>query len=163
MKKNKADDKLLEAIYESDVELFKVALKEGANVSGVVSEEQEEEFDFIEGESYLSAALYCALTNLINKQHDKKGFNKEAYEKEYADAFEIFNALKALKPDESEAEIDSSEKIESLIEQREMDLADDPYCYGYADFEEEMSEEEWADEDPIVKYLESLKFDETRK
>lgn len=47
MPNNKAEDKLLEAIYESDVELFKAALQEGANISGVVSEEQAEEFDFL--------------------------------------------------------------------------------------------------------------------
>lgn len=36
MPNNKAEDKL-----------FKAALQEGANISGVVSEEQAEEFDFL--------------------------------------------------------------------------------------------------------------------
>ena len=153
---NKADDKLLEAIYESDVELFKEALKEGANINGVVSEEQDEEFDFQEGESYLSTALDIALSPLAYIPYDKKGNDKQKYESNHAKAFEILNALKALNPDESKADFKAKDRLESILETRDMELYDDPAVYGYADFEEEMSEEEWISEDPIKEYLESF-------
>lgn len=156
MPNNKADNKLLEAIYESDVELFKAALKEGANISGVVSEEQEEEFDFQEGESYLSTALDIALSPLIEMPYDKEGFNKQKYESNHVKAFEILNTLKALNPDESKADFKAKDRLDSIIETRDMELYDDPAVYGYADFEDEMSENEWLDSDPIKEYLESL-------
>ncbi len=39
-----------------------------------------------------------------------------------------------------------------------MELYDDPAAYGYADFEDKMSEDEWLACDPVKEYLESFEF-----
>lgn len=71
-------------------------------------------------------------------------------------SFEILNTLKALNPDESKADFTAKDRLESILETRDMELYDDPAAYGYADFEDEMSENEWLDSDPIKEYLESV-------
>ncbi|MBZ7964979.1 hypothetical protein [Campylobacter sp. 2457A] len=156
------DYDLLIAIEESNVRKFKIALKKGANINGIVSEEYEEYGDFESsyGFTFLAVAAETALREIINVQHNKKGFNKEEYEKQYSDAFEIFNTLKALKPNESQEDCISAKIcIEGIAETREMELYDDPYCYGYDEFDEEMGEDEWISEDPVVEYLKSFKFE----
>ncbi|MFY4727290.1 hypothetical protein [Campylobacter jejuni] len=156
------DYDLLIAIEESNVRKFKIALKKGANISGIVSEEYKKYGDFESsyGFTFLAVAAETALREIINVQHNKKGFNKEEYEKQYSDAFEIFNTLKSLKPNENQEDcISAKTYIEDLTETREMELHDDPYCYGYDEFDEEMGEDEWISEDPVVEYLKSFKFE----
>ncbi|ECL3645986.1 hypothetical protein [Campylobacter jejuni] len=155
------DYDLLIAIEESDVRKFQIALEKGANINGIVSEEYKKYGDFESscGFTFLAVAAQKALYETINAHHDKKGFNKEEYEKEYSDAFEIFNTLKALKPNENQEGCTSAKIcIEGIAETREMELYDDPYCYGYDEFDEEMSEDEWISEDPAIEYLKSFKF-----
>ncbi len=71
----------------------------------------------------------------IHLQSKRVKFNKEKYEKKYAKAFEILNTLKSLNPDESSIECSAADRLDSIIETRDMELYDDPAIYGYADFE----------------------------
>ena len=50
----------------------------------------------------------------------------------------------------------SLNRLESILETRDMGLYDDHAVYDYADFEEEMSENEWLANDHVKKYLESV-------
>ena len=144
-KQSSANEKLLKAILRSNVDNFHKAIKAGANINEPI--EVIEDYDHCEeyeGCSFLAVALDKALYHLTYFNHGKRGkFNKEKYEKKYAKAFEILNTLKSINPDESGIECSAADRLDSIIETREMELYDDPAAYGYADFEDKMSKDEW--------------------
>ena len=157
-KQSSANEKLLKAILRSNVDNFHKAIKAGANINEPIEViEDYDDCEEYEGCSFLAVALDKALYHLTYFNHGKRGkFNKEKYEKKYAKAFEILNTLKSLNPDESGIECSASDRLDSIIETRDMELYDDPAAYGYADFEDKMSEDEWLACDPVKEYLESL-------
>ncbi|TLD88505.1 BspA family leucine-rich repeat surface protein [Helicobacter sp. MIT 03-1614] len=157
-KQSSANEKLLKAILRSNVDNFHKAIKAGANINEPIEViEDYDDCEEYEGCSFLAVALDKALYHLTYFNHGKKGkFNKEKYEKKYAKAFEILNTLKSLNPDESGIECSAADRLNSIIETRDMELYDDPAAYGYADFEDKMSEDEWLACDPVKEYLESL-------
>ena len=157
-KQSSANEKLLKAILRSNVDNFHKAIKAGANINEPIEViEDYDDCEEYEGCSFLAVALDKALYHLTYFNHGKRGkFNKEKYEKKYAKAFEILNTLKSLNPDESGIECSAADRLDSIIETRNMELYDDPAVYGYADFEDKMSEDEWLACDPVKEYLESL-------
>ncbi len=159
-KQSSANEKLLKAILRSNVDNFHKAIKVGANINEPIEVIQDyNDCEEYEGCSFLAVALDKALYHLTYFNHGKRGkFNKEKYEKKYAKAFEILNTLKSLNPDESGIECSAADRLNSIIETRDMELYDDPAAYGYADFEDKMSEDEWLACDPVKEYLESFEF-----
>ena len=159
-KQSSANEKLLKAILRSNVDNFHKAIKAGANINEPIEViEDYDDCEEYEGCSFLAVALDKALYHLTYFNHGKRGkFNKEKYEKKYAKAFEILNTLKSLNPDESGIECSASDRLDSIIETRDMELYDDPAAYGYADFEDKMSKDEWLACDPVKEYLESFEF-----
>ena len=159
-KQSSANEKLLKAILRSNVDNFHKAIKAGANINEPIEViEDYDDCEEYEGCSFLAVALDKALYHLTYFNHGKRGkFNKEKYEKKYAKAFEILNTLKSLNPDESGIECSAADRLDSIIETRDMELYDDPAVYGYADFEDKMSEDEWLACDPVKEYLESFEF-----
>ncbi len=153
-KGSSTNERLLKAILRSNVQSFHKAIKAGANINEPA--EAIDDYEEYEGQSFLSIALDIALSPLIEMPYDKKGFDKQKYESNHVKAFEILNTLKALNPDESKADFKAKDRLDSIIETREMELYDDPAAYGYADFEDKMSEDEWLACDPVKEYLESL-------
>ncbi len=159
-KQSSANEKLLKAILRSNVDNFHKAIKAGANINEPIEViEDYDDCEEYEGCSFLAVALDKALYHLTYFNHGKRGkFNKEKYEKKYAKAFEILNTLKSINPDESGIECSAADRLDSIIETREMELYDDPAAYGYADFEDKMSKDEWLACDPVKEYLESFEF-----
>ena len=159
-KQSSANEKLLKAILRSNVDNFHKAIKAGANINEPIEViEDYDDCEEYEGCSFLAVALDKALYHLTYFNHGKRGkFNKEKYEKQYSKAFEILNRLKYINPDESGIECSAADRLDSIIETREMELYDDPAAYGYADFEDKMSKDEWLACDPVKEYLESFEF-----
>ncbi len=159
-KQSSANEKLLKAILRSNVDNFHKAIKAGANINEPIEViEDYDDCEEYEGCSFLAVALDKALYHLTYFNHGKRGkFNKEKYEKKYAKAFDILNTLKSINPDESGIECSAADRLDSIIETREMELYDDPAAYGYADFEDKMSKDEWLACDPVKEYLESFEF-----
>ncbi len=159
-KQSSANEKLLKAILRSNVDNFHKAIKAGANINEPIEViEDYDDCEEYEGCSFLAVALDKALYHLTYFNHGKRvKFNKEKYEKKYAKAFEILNTLKSLNPDESSIECSAADRLDSIIETRDMELYDDPAIYGYADFEDKMTEDEWLACDPVKEYLESFEF-----
>ncbi len=149
-KQSSANEKLLKAILRSNVDNFHKAIKAGANINEPIEViEDYDDCEEYEGCSFLAVALDKALYHLTYFNHGKRvKFNKEKYEKKYAKAFEILNTLKSLNPDESSIECSAADRLDSIIETRDMELYDDPAIYGYADFEDKMTEDEWLACDP---------------
>ena len=133
-KQSSANEKLLKAILRSNVDNFHKAIKAGANINEPIEViEDYDDCEEYEGCSFLAVALDKALYHLTYFNHGKRGkFNKEKYEKKYAKAFEILNTLKSINPDESGIECSAADRLDSIIETREMELYDDPAAYGYA-------------------------------
>ena len=157
-KQSSANEKLLKAILRSNVDNFHKAIKAGANINEPIEViEDYDDCEEYEGCSFLAVALDKALYHLTYFNHGKRGkFNKEKYEKKYAKAFEILNTLKSINPDESGIECSAADRLDSIIETREMELYDDPAAYGYADFEDKMSKDEWLACDPVINTAREL-------
>lgn len=88
--------------------------------------------------------------------YDKKVLNKQKHENNHAKAFEILNTRKALKLDESKLKFKVKDRIESIVGTRDMEFYNDLAIYGYADFEDKMSENEWLASSLAKEYLDRI-------
>lgn len=88
--------------------------------------------------------------------YDKKVLNKQKHENNHAKAFEILNTRKALKLDESKLKFKVKDRIESIVGTRDMEFYNDLAIYGYADFEDKMSEDEWLASSLAKEYLDRI-------
>lgn len=82
--------------------------------------------------------------------------NKQKHENNHAKAFEILNTRKALKLDESKLKFKVKDRIESIVGTRDMEFYNDLAIYGYADFEDKMSENEWLASSLAKEYLDRI-------